>query len=345
MMKNIIIAQILIIIIAFAATGCGGGAARMPEDLDLGTLIAYVCFDDDREICVVAADGSWTAQLTNNVRPDYAPAINKKGEIVYSCKESLSDDEEICAMRADGSDQRQLTENDLQDTFATINDESQVLYVCETDEKKEEFPDQNVRHLCGINFDGSDFHQITQEDHGSPSMPAMNNAGQVIFPCLDGNGRQICIINFDGTGLAKLTGEAVTYQASSINDLGKIACTFYDQQDHELCTLSSDGSGYRQLTNNTGHDTNVDISRLGRLVFTCKPDENPSGICFMNSNGTGLIQLAPDAEEAMLPSFLAEDLVAFSCRVEEEPWTFEVCVIKITGAGFQVLTDNKYNPR
>lgn len=325
--------------------GCGSdGPTPMPEDLDLSRLIPYVCDDGDREICVVSADGTWTKQLTENNTPDYAPSINSTGQIAYSCKESNPDDEEICVINIDGTDRRQLTDNEFQDSFPIINELAQILYVCETEETKEEFPDQHVRHLCGVQFDGSDEHQITVQDHGNPSIPVMNNLGEIAFPCWNDQGRQICMINFDGTDLATLTDEAFTYKANSINDSGKIACSFFDQQDNEICSINADGTGYRQLTRNNGQDLSADVSRLGRFVYACVANEGRSGICIVNGNGTGQLQLATDAEEALEPYFVSEDLVAFICRTEEEELALEVCVVKITGAGFEVLTGDRYNP-
>ncbi len=80
--------------------------------------IAYVCDDGEDEICVINADGTGFAQLTNNSTADDTPSLNDAGQIAYECNDG---DEEICVINFDGTSFAQLTSNSSPDEVPSIN--------------------------------------------------------------------------------------------------------------------------------------------------------------------------------------------------------------------------------
>lgn len=121
-------------------------------------IVFYSNRSGNAQIYMMNTDGSGLERLTNNKSKDRSPVISPDGRKIAfaSDRDGLS---RIFVMNADGSNQQRLTNTDYEEILPTWSPDGKRIFF------QIEFKGKNSV-LCSVNFDGSDFRQISDGSVG-----------------------------------------------------------------------------------------------------------------------------------------------------------------------------------
>ncbi|NWF65236.1 MAG: PD40 domain-containing protein [Chloroflexi bacterium] len=242
--------------------------------------IAFTCYVNQiDQICLLNADGSGRAQLTNLKATAFYPSVSPDGQTIYfSSRDSgnyeiysidifgnnlqkltngigalyapeLSPNGEwivftkngdgLWKMRPDGSDVKRITNRDDIDP-SWSPDGAMISFASSR---------AGARQLFVMNADGSNIRQVTDlTNMGGRNTWSPDGTRLAFYRGEQGN-RNIYIINVDGAGLVKLTDGGDNLGPSWSPDGNWIVFTSFRDGNNELYIIHPDGTGLMRLTN------------------------------------------------------------------------------------------------
>jgi len=192
--------------------------------------------------------------------------------------------------------------------------------------------------IYSMNADGSDVVRITS-DPASAGKPAWSSDGAKIAFVADGG---IYTMNSDGSGVIPiLTGIGpLPPDAPAWSPDGSKLAAFLPGAIRSfaprIVVANSDGSGYVELTPPGGYPA---WGPNGRIAFRCAPPT--PGICVMNPDGTGLVNLTKDPPGSLytFPAWAPDGTRIAFVRNSAAPTDVDgVYVINVDGSGVLELT-------
>jgi serine/threonine-protein kinase len=269
------------------------GPPLIVPNTPLSGRIVFTCFDgSDDEVCLIGADGSGLAQLTDNAVADWYPSLSHDGRYIVFARQISGSNHEIFRMRPDGSELVQLTANGRQNYApayspddsriaftSTQGNGSQQIWVMDshggsaaqlTDDGGNVDPSwspdgrylafastrSGSQQIWIMQSDGSDQAQVTDlEDVGGRNSWSADGQSLAFYagPRASG-GRNVYVIAVDGTGLRQLTEFGDNLAPSFSPDGGWIAFASYRDGDNEIYVMRPDGSNVANVTRNSGSD-------------------------------------------------------------------------------------------
>jgi TolB protein len=306
-----------------------------------GSKIAFVTsVNNASHIFVINSDGTGLKQLTSDSEGvglgGGSPSISGDGTKIAFTKDlsgSNPDDppaREIFVVNSDGSGLKQLTYKSGGDQMVSSrspsisNDGSKIAFF------HVDFNTWN-RGIFVINSEGTEEKQVTEDFTTDFSM--CGDGSKIAFLYGDDLDFQYFVINSDGTGLTQLTHNSNNYEninnnlnppsAPSISDDGsKVAFEGYVGKDREIFVINSDGTGLKQLTDNDEDNWCPSISGDGSKIAFQRSEYINAGeyqgpesgspplrpqVFVVNSDGTGLTQLADDSERVFMFPCISDD--------------------------------------
>jgi Tol biopolymer transport system component len=279
----------------------------------------------DFEICVVNADGSGLAQLTdtegNNKFPSWSPdglhilfVSDRNGWPSLPDYEPLGydpenfGDEEIFVMNVDGTNQTNLTNNPREDDSfpAWSRDGSHFVYSRYGCLTVQNFADPSQRiPLSKEGCAGLD--SGTFPDWFQPIKSGATKATSLCSPAIsfmdERNGQtDLFTINSDGSGLQQLTNDSAQELTMSWSPDGStLIYQRSSEQDGtpELYLINADGTGLQNLTHNPGDDWSPSWSPDGHQIAFYS--QRAGGMALFLMDFPGILSAKDSLSAAMIP--------------------------------------------
>lgn len=300
-------------------------------------------YDFISNICVMNADGSGRAHLTDAQGDDVDPAWSPDGNgiIFSSCREGSCD---IYVMNADGSGLKRVTDSEYHEEHPTWSpDGSKIAFATWRDGSSD---------IYVINADGSGLTKIIDRlgEHGGYYFePAWSPDGnQIAFAgsWSSSTGRSysgIFVSNSDGTGEAQLFGIYGSAGSPAWSPDSKTIAFTSKERDgssdgSELYIVNVDGSGLERLTYRSGNNGSPTWSPVGRkLAFVSSIQGNPE-IYVLVDFRTRLQRLTDNRFADITPNWSPDGArIAF---VSNRNGDYEVYIMNADGSGVTQLTDD-----
>ncbi len=230
------------------------------------------------EIFIMNADGGNVRQLTYNDFPTWSPSWSPDGAMIAYMGFENYGQAEIYVLNVRDATSRRLTYNNDEGHHdgdpSWSPDGARIAFTSDRDGDQE---------IYTMNADGTNFRQLTDNDHGGLS-PAWSPDGALIAfhsdwrrpRSVNWDGPDIFLMNADGTRLRQLTPEyssnhapggppggvdltvvktenGGSYNPSWSPDGARIAFTSDLDSSTEIFLMNADGTGRRQLTHNNRH--------------------------------------------------------------------------------------------
>lgn len=298
-MKKLLLTLILYLpIVALNAQTCNNlSTAVSPDGL-------YIYFTSDRdggnfEIYKSNIDGTNIARLTNSSDKKSFPSISPDGTKVLFQNVDYSTASEIYIMNNDGSNLIQLTNNTTYDGYPNFSPDGQSIVFSAWDNSG--FPE-----IFTMNLDGTNRTQITNTQ-GTDwyYAPKFNVAGNKIYFLVSQNGNfHIVMMDLNGNNWIDITqpntyGYIDVYPSFS-QDGSKIIFSTSEYSGNgsilDLIMINADGSDWQRITT-AENSERFDLAVFhptdnSKLFFSYTPSGGKSSIKEMNTDGTGIIELA-----------------------------------------------------
>jgi tol-pal system beta propeller repeat protein TolB len=243
--------------------------------------IAFACYIKQiDQICLMNADGTQHAQLTDFPATAFYPSISPDGETIYFSAKGASGFE-IYSISVNGGKAMKLT-NGIGSLYApelSPNGEWVIftkngdgLWLMHPDgENPHPLTDRDdidptwspdgsmiafassragARQLFVMNADGTDIRQVTNLDNMGGRSSWSPDGTQLAFYRGPAGDHNIYIINVDGTGLVQLTDGGDNLGPSWSPDGHWIAFTSFRDGNNEIYLIHPDGTGLTRVTNN-----------------------------------------------------------------------------------------------
>ncbi|PYP52557.1 MAG: hypothetical protein DMD45_04205 [Gemmatimonadetes bacterium] len=262
--------------------------------------IAFVSTrDGNREIYVMASDGSAQTRLTNVPEWDYEPSWSPDGNrIAFVSQRGRCDC--LYVMAPDGSTVTALTSHDSWwgDRRPTWSPDGQAIAFTR-------FLADNV-DVYRIAADGSaetalthtPFHRTARDPQWSP------DGSRIVFSTSQDDDTEIYLMHADGSAQARLTNTPGADEEPRWSpDGSRIAFTSHRDGTAQIYVMNADGSAQTRLTNNAAEDGSPRWSPDGsRIAFTSTRDGNVE-IYVMNADGSAQTRLTNAAGADEGPSW------------------------------------------
>ena len=302
-------------------------------------------YDFISNICVMNADGSGRAQLTDAQGDDVDPAWSPDGNgiIFSSCREGGCD---IYVMNADGSGLRRVTDSEYQEEHPTWSpDGSKIAFATWRDGSSD---------IYVINSDGSNLTRITAsrgEIQSSYREPAWSPDGDLIAFAASwpATGRRysysgIFVVNPDGTEETQLYGRygdagSPAWSSDSTTIAFAADVQRYSSSDgEEIHVVNVDGSGLKRLTYRRGYDLSPTWGPDGsKLAFVSAIQGNPEIYALVDFQ-THLERLTDNNFADTAPAWSPDGTrIAFA---SDRGGDDEIYVMSADGSGVVQLTDD-----
>lgn len=268
-------------------------AAQSYPATPLRGRIVFTCFDgNDDEICLMNANGSGLAQLTDNSEGDFYASLSHDGRSLLFARQISGSNYEIFRMSTDGSGVTQLTFNgggnfapayspdgSLIAFTSTQGGDGQQIWVMDsgggfqqqlTTEGINEDPSWSAdgrqiafassrsgsTQIWVMNSDGSSQRRITNVDDvgGRNSWSPDGRALAFYAGRREDRSRNIYLIGITGGEISQLTFDGDNLAPSFSPDGGWIAFTSYRDGDNDIYVMRPDGTNAINLTQNSGSD-------------------------------------------------------------------------------------------
>jgi Tol biopolymer transport system component len=308
-MKNLLFTLILYLpIVTLNAQNCNNlSTAVSPDGL-------YIYFTSDRdggnfEIYKANIDGTNVIRLTNSSDKKSFPSLSPNGTKVLFQSADYSAASEIYMMNNDGTNLIRLTNNNVYDGYPNFSPDGQSIVFSAWDNSI--YPE-----IFTMNQDGTNRTQITNTP-GSDwyYAPKFNPAGTKIYFLVSQNGNfNIVMMDLNGSNWINVTppntyGYIDLYPSFSSDGL-KIVFSTSEYSGNggilDLIMINADGSGWQRITTSANSER-FDLPVFhptdnSKLFFSYTPSGGRSSIKEMNTDGTGIIELA-----ACSPNGLEDD--------------------------------------
>lgn len=312
-MKKLLLTMILSLpMVAIYAQACNNAHTVVsPDGL-------YLYFTSDREggnyeIFKSNIDGTNITRLTNSSEKKSFPSLSPDGTKVLFQSVDYSANSEIYIMNNDGSNLVRLTSNSVYDGYPNFSPDGQRIVFSAWD--NDIYPE-----IFTMNQDGSNRTQITSTQ-GSDWFyaPKYNPAGNKIYFIFSQNGNfNIVMMDLNGSNWINITqpntygyidlypafspdGSQIVFSTSEYSGNGGIL---------DLIIINADGSNWQRITTSANSER-FDLpvfhpSDNTKLFFTYTPSGGRSSIKKMNTDGTGIIELAICSEQGLEDDPLTE---------------------------------------
>ena len=239
--------------------------------------------DGNREIYVMAADGSGQTNLTNDPDNDVEPSWSPDGtRIAFASNRSpqIFSNHYIHIMDADGTDPVRLEESESGREPDWLPDGQSIVFALGD-------------HIYQINVDGSNLMQVVFTNTAD-SYPDMSpNGQQIVFHHTQGyNNSEIYKANIDGSGLTQLTFHGAFVGIPKWSPDGtRIAYSSDYSGNWEIYLMNADGSSNVIISNNAALDGTPVWSPDGTQIAFISDRDGDREIYVMNLDGSGVVQL------------------------------------------------------
>jgi len=268
----------------------------------------YLYFTSDREggiyeIYKSNIDGTNIIRLTNSSDKKSFPSLSPDGTKVVFQSVDYSASSEIYVMNSDGSNLIRLTNNTVYDGYPNFSPDGQRIVFSAWD--FDIYPE-----IFTMNQDGSNRTQITSTQ-GTDWFyaPKYNPAGNKIYFLVSQNGNfNIVMMDLSGSNWVNVTelnsygyidlypsfspdGSKIVFSTSEYSGNGGIL---------DLIIINADGSDWQRITTSANSER-FDLAifhpaNANKLFFTYTPSGGRSSIKTMNTDGTGITELAKCSE-------------------------------------------------
>jgi tol-pal system beta propeller repeat protein TolB len=240
--------------------------------------IAFACYIKQiDQICLMNADGTDRAQLTNFTATAFYPSVSPDGSTVYFSSKQ-DGNFEIYSVSVNGGKAQRLT-NDIGSLYAPeLSPNGEWIL----------FANQN-NGLWLMRPDGKNPHALTDRDDIDPTWSP--DGSMIAFASSRAGNRQLFVMNSDGTDIRQVTDlDAMGGRSSFSPDGTQLAFYRGPAGDHNIYVINVDGTGLVQLTYG-GDNLGPSWSPNGDwIAFTSFRDGN-NEIYIIHPDGTGLTRL------------------------------------------------------
>jgi len=244
--------------------------------------IVFACYINQiDQICLMNADGTDRAQLTDFKATAFYPSLSPDGNTIYFSS-NQSGRFEIYSMDTNGNHVQQLTDN------------VGSLYAPELSPAGDKIIFTNENNgLWIMKPDGKNPHPITDRDDIDPTWSP--NGSMIAFASSRSGARQLFVMDADRTNIRQITDLDSMGGRSTWSPDGK-RLAFYrgPAGDHNIYIINVDGTGLVQLTNG-GDNLGPTWSPDGNwIAFTSFRDGN-NEIYVIHPDGTSLTRLTDNS--------------------------------------------------
>lgn len=239
--------------------------------------------DGNREIYVMAADGSGQTNLTNDPYNDVEPSWSPDGvHIAFASDRSpqIFSNHYIYIMDADGTNPVRLEESEVGREPDWSPDGQSIVFALGD-------------HIYQINVDGSNLMQVVFTNTADSYPDLSPNGQQIVFHHAQGfNNSEIYKVNIDGSGLTQLTFHGAFVGIPKWSPDGtRIAYSSDYSGNWEIYLMSADGSSKVNISNNEALDGTPVWSPDGTQIAFISDRDGDREIYVMNLDGSGVVQL------------------------------------------------------
>lgn len=239
--------------------------------------------DGNREVYVMAADGSDQTNLTNDPDFDVEPSWSPDGmRIVFASNRSTAvlGPPYIYIMDADGTNPVRLEASEGGREPDWSPDGQTIVFALGD-------------HIYQMNVDGSNLKQVVFTDSAESSPDLSPNGQQIVFHYAQGfNNSEIYKVNIDGSGLTRLTFHGAFVGIPKWSPDGtRIAYSSDYSGNWEVYLMNADGSSKVNISNNDALDGTPVWSPDGTQIAFISDRDGDREIYVMNLDGSGIVQL------------------------------------------------------
>ena len=239
--------------------------------------------DGNREIYVMAADGSGQTNLTNDPDNDVEPSWSPDGtRIAFASNRSpqIFSNHYIYIMNADGTNAVRLEASEGGREPDWSPDGQSIVFALGD-------------HIYQMDADGSNLKQVVFTDSAESSPDLSPNGQQIVFHYAQGfNNSEIYKVNIDGSGLTRLTFQGAFVGIPKWSPDGtRIAYSSDYSGNWEIYLMNADGSSKVNISNNAALDGTPVWSPDGTQIAFISDRDGDREIYVMNLDGSGVVQL------------------------------------------------------
>jgi len=239
--------------------------------------------DGNREVYVMAADGSGQTNLTNDPDNDVEPSWSPDGtQIAFASNRSpqIFSNHYIYIMNADGTDPLKLEASETGREPVWSPDGQSIVFALGD-------------HIYQINVDGSNLMQVVFTNTADSYPDLSPNGQQIVFHHAQGyNNSEIYKVNIDGSGLTRLTFHGAFVGIPKWSPDGtRIAYSSDYSGNWEIYLMNADGSSKVNISNNAALDGTPVWSPDGTQIAFISDRDGDREIYVMNLDGSGVVQL------------------------------------------------------
>lgn len=251
--------------------------------------------DRNAEICVAAADGTWTANLTNCPARDWMPVLSPDG-----ARAAFEPD------RGDGQAgppvRSQLAAASSDSHLGTAYDVSHPLTTALPDKPRDIY----VMTIEDALDPGGTRPLNLSNDPAWDVSPSWSPDGKAIAFESDRDGdTEICVMRTDGSKVTRLTTHRGEDRYPTWSPTGDgITFVSWRDDDPDINTMSSDGSGVANLTDNETGDRHPSWPPDGQRIAFYSLQEDNWEIHVMGIDGSGLRRLTNNSSNDNMPVWL-----------------------------------------
>lgn len=169
---------------------------------DGGRIAFYDRIDGNSEVCLINADGSGFANITNDPSADTGPAWSPDGTHLVYVRGDPRYGLQLHTMMPDGSNLHPVTPRGGWEGDPEWSPSGEIVFICDRGDSPGDLLD-----ICRINPDGSGEQRILFH-RNYDSQPAVSPDGtRIAFVALSDGNAEVYLMNRDGSGLQRLTHE------------------------------------------------------------------------------------------------------------------------------------------
>ena len=289
--------------------------------------IAFGCkYGDNWDICMINADGSGFARLTDHSGSDFVSDWSPDGRRIAFTSDR-SGQFEIYVMNADRSELVQIT--GLPGGAADARwspDGTRIAFISPS-------PGDDSK-LYIMNADGSALRLLSDHPGDVSSHSWSPDGDRIVYECRSGENVDICQINADGSGFRRLVdNDARNFGAVWRPDGGSVA--FYSNLDGDREIYFLDANEFKRLTDNSDDDIHPKWSPDGQQIAFSSGRGGDHDIYVMNADGSGKTMIAGTPASDLRPRWSPDgSQLAFYSRVDD---SFRLFVVDADGSNLTEL--------